>query len=313
MQLHEILDTCSYVSKNSKQVKIDMDRIKLFASNLKANNAHWLESSPFGLFDFPTKTIVDFLIIYHAIGFCYWGNPKWSIKDTDNNLIDGSMAMIYVFVNKLKQDSDFIDFDKFKQWDYERFKVFLNGTCELSLLEKRYINFISTSKIISEKFNNDFYSYVKNITNDEILFEIIVKNFPAYQDTSIYNKKEILYFKRAQLLVSDILHVLNLKEQIKVDYSHIVGCADYKIPQILRDEGILVYCNELKNKIDEKQEIPKDSTEENEIRANTIVAVNEIKKLKQNVSNIEVNDMIWLSSQNKKVIKPYHLTKTTAY
>ena len=39
-------------------------------------------------------------------------------------------------------------------------------------------------------------------------------------------------------------------EGIKVDYSNLIGCADYKIPQTLRALGIVEYNEELSNIID---------------------------------------------------------------
>ena len=60
-------------------------------------------------------------------------------------------------------------------------------------------------------------------------------------------------YKLAQLLTSDILHIRELKENIKVDYSHLVGCADYKIPQVMRGLGILEYNRKLADIIDNRK------------------------------------------------------------
>ena len=57
------------------------------------------------------------------------------------------------------------------------------------------------------------------------------------------------------MLTSDILHIRELKENIRMDYSHLIGCADYKIPQVMRGLGILEYNDKLANIIDNKKEI----------------------------------------------------------
>ena len=89
--------------------------------------------------------------------------------------------------------------------------------------------------------NGNFYEFIKDITIDMELFNIIIKYFPNFNDV-------------AQLLTSDILHIREIKENIKVDYSNLVGCADYKIPQVMRGLGILEYGVELSELIDNKKQ-----------------------------------------------------------
>ena len=87
---------------------------------------------------------------------------------------------------------------------------------------------------------------------------------------------------------------------------------------MLRKFGIFDYSDELKEKISNEEEILSGSPEENEIRANTIWAVemirDEIKKRVSNISSVEINDHLWLLSQEKDPKdEPYHRTRTTSY
>ena len=77
--------------------------------------------------------------------------------------------------------------------------------------------------------------------------------------------REIYFYKRAQLLVSDILHVMKVKENINVDYSQLIGCADYKIPQVMRCYGMLEFDFQLAQKIDSKEQLLENSCEEVDI------------------------------------------------
>ena len=52
--------------------------------------------------------------------------------------------------------------------------------------------------------------------------------------------------------------------------------ADYRVPQILRHVDIFEYSKELSDKIDQEQELPYSCEEEIEIRAATVVAVENI-------------------------------------
>ena len=163
--------------------------------------------------------------------------------------------------------------------------------------------------------NRNFYLFIKDITSDVELFEIITKYFENFKDERTYNNKKIYFYKLAQLLTSDILHIRELKENVKVDYSHLVGCSDYKIPQVMRGLGILEYSENLANIIDNKKEIEVNSEYEVEIRANMIVVIDLIKeKLENKVCAIDINDYIWSQGRNKSLeLKPYHLTRNTNY
>ena len=150
-------------------------------------------------------------------------------------------------------------------------------------------------KNLTYEINNQ--NRLNNITKrqerETELFEIIVKNFPDFKDERIYNNKKIYFYELAQLLTSDILLIRERKENIKVDYTHLVGCSDYKIPQVMRGLGILEYSDKLSNIIDNKKEIEVNSEYEVEIRANMLVAIDLIKKkLENRVCAIDINDYI---------------------
>ena len=213
---------------------------------------------------------------------------------------------------KLKEHKGNLDFEKIT---FEEFSETLKGNVEIPLLEERYKVVSQVSKVINQKMQGNFYRYIKNITKDIVLFNTIINNFPSFEDIRTYDNKTIYFYKLAQLLTSDILHIRSLKEEITVDCSNLVGCADYKIPQVLRGLGILVYDKELSELVDNKKEVEENSIYEVEIRASMIVAINLIKKeLNDKVDAIDINDIIWSFSQDKtKKLLPYHLTRTLSY
>lgn len=309
--LNNILDTNYYVYNNSKHVKINQENIKLLINNNQLNKPnHWLSANPFGLLDLNIKDIVNFLIIFGSIDCSFWGNPKWTIND-DGKEIDGAFALLYALL-KLRKNKGHLDFEKIS---FDEFKSSLRGNVDIPLLEERYNTALEVSKIINNKMNGDFYTYIKDINTDTELIHILVNNFPSFEDKRTYNDKEISFYKLAQLVTSDILHIRELKENLNIDCSHLVGCADYKIPQVLRVLGILEYDDELANLVDNKLEIIENSIYEVEIRANMIVAIDLIKKaLNNKISAIDINDIIWSLGQDKsRNYQPYHLTRTLSY
>ena len=309
--LENIIICCNYVSKNSKHVTIDEEKLNLFVENIKdIKMNHWLSSSPFGLLDLSVETIINFLLIYESINFSFWGEPKWTI-DTNIGKLDGSIALLYVLLQYVKESKS----TDFSSMSKKEFLKILKGNIKIPLFEERFKIIKEVSAIVNDKMQGNFYQYIKDITSDIELFETIIANFPSFKDERLYNKQTIYFYKLAQLLTSDILHIREQKEKIKVNYTHLVGCADYKIPQILREFGILNYDNKLAKIVDNHIEIPINSIYEVEIRANMITVINMInKKLNYKYCRIDINDFIYMQKNNKNFkMRPYHLTRCTNY
>ena len=307
--LSKIIESNKYVIENAKFIQINKKEIEKFANQIKdVDIQNWLYNSPYKLLDENIENIITFLLYFEAIDFSFWGTPKWQIE-TSNGKEDGSMALMYAMLSYIRENKSFDNLTK------EKFKEYLKGNVDIPLFEERFKIIKSVNKVVNERFGGDFYNDIYNLTNDEELFKFIIDNFEDFKDVRTYQGKIIYFYKLEQLLTSDILHIREKKENIKVDYSHLVGCSDYKIPQGLRALNLVEYNKELAYIVDNKIEIKENSTYEVEIRATVIYVIDEIKKLLNNKINaIELNDYIWLMSKNKELPKrPYHLTRTTNY
>ncbi len=306
---NKIIKSNEFVIENAKYVKINNDEIKKFAENIKqVNIQNWLFNLPFNLLDENIDTIIELLLYFEAIDFSFWGNPKWEIQ-TEKGKQDGSMALLYAMLKYIKENKNFDNITK------EKFGEYLKGNIEIPLFEERYNILKNINYIVKEKMNGSFYKAIYNLKTDEELFDFIINNFKDFEDIRTYKGKTIYFYKLAQLLTSDILHMREKKEDIKVDYSHLVGCSDYKIPQGLRALNLVSYNEELANLVDNKIEIKQNSEYEVEIRATVIYVINKIKNLlDKRINAIDLNDYIWLMSKNKDLPKkPYHLTRNINY
>ncbi len=307
--LSEIERTTKLVASNSKNVSINYQVIdEIIAKGEFDKVSYWLASNPYGLLDMSCREIVNFLLIYHTIGdYCFWGDPKWTIKTDEGIELDGSMAMMYLIIKRYKEEKSF-------EMSMLTFSTWLDGNVEIPLLKERYDCLCELNRYLNN-LKSDFYDEIKNFKEDISLLDYIINHFSYFDDESIYNGDKVYFYKRAQLLTSDILHVREMVEKVKVDYSHLVGCADYKIPQVMRNLGMLEYSDELAKLVDNKVNLKYGSEMEVEIRANDLVVIDYIaKKLNNKVSRMDINDYIWLLGQNKsKNDKPYHRTLTIYY
>lgn len=306
--LNKIKESSKYVSDNSKYVKINYEKIDEIIEDGEFDEIrYWLDSNPFNILDMNSRDIVNFLLLYHTIGdYCFWGDPKWEI-DTEVGNLDGSYAIMYILVNRFKNNKDV-------SMSYEEFADMLKGNVEIPLLKERYNCLVEMNKYL-DSIGKDFYDEIKDLKVDIDLLDYVVSTFSYFKDETSYNGVNVYFYKRAQLLVSDILHVRKMIENIEVDYSNLMGCADYKIPQVMNALGMLEYEYDLEYKLARKEEILANSIEEIEIRANDLVVIDYIyEKLNRKVHRMDINDYIWLLGQDKsKINKNYHRTRTIRY
>ena len=308
--LDKIKNSCKYVVENSEHVKIDYSKLDDFIDNIDCNNLkNWLLYNPYNLLDLDIETLVNFLLVFESIDYSFWGQPKWTIE-TEDGLKDGSDALLYDMLKYAKKLGN----ATFNDVSFNEFRNILKGNIEIPFLEERYKTISEINEIVNKKMSGNFYKYIKNITSDTELFNLIINNFESFKDERIYDGKVIYFYKLAQLLTSDILHLREEIEKITVDYSNLIGCADYKIPQVLRALGITKYDKELSYMVDNKKEIEISSKYEVEIRASQIFVLGYIKNRLNSFKSVDINDFLFnYSKKLKNIVKPYHLCRNKNY
>ena len=308
--LNKIKDSCKYVVENSQHVKIDYSKLDDFIANIDCNNLkNWLLYNPYNLLDLDIETLVNFLLVFESIDYSFWDQPKWTIE-TEDGLKDGSDALLYDMLKYAKKLGN----ATFNDVSFNEFRNILKGNIEIPFLEERYKTISEINEIVNKKMSGNFYKYIKNITSDTELFNLIINNFESFKDERIYDGKVIYFYKLAQLLTSDILHLREEIEKITVDYSNLIGCADYKIPQVLRALGITEYDKELSYMVDNKKEIEISSKYEVEIRASQIFVLGYIKNRLNSFKSVDINDFLFnYSKKLKNIVKPYHLCRNKNY
>lgn len=313
--LNKVLETCQFVVENAKHVKINYDKANdLIDELLKFDNVHYLTKVPYTIYDMNTEDIINFLLIYDAIDFSFWGDPKWTINANGQNL-DGGIALLHCLFNLFNGRNSRDVYQELENMTLEQFQDILKGNIAIPLLEERYQIITGIAKTVNTKMNGSFYDFIKDMATDEEIFAAIMSHFSSFKDTRTYQGQTIHFYKLAQLLTSDILHVIEIKEGKKVNYANLTGCADYKIPQVMQAFGILEYDSELSSLLASKTPIAENSAYEVEIRASMIVVINYIwEQIDKSIDRIDINDFIWSKGQDKsKQYQPYHLTRTTTY
>jgi hypothetical protein len=146
------------------------------------------------------------------------------------------------------------------------------------------------------------------------LAELLSRNLESFRDVSIYGDFEVPLLKRAQIVAADLWGSGALGFD---DVDQLTCFADYKLPQALRHLGALEYSPHLARRVDDWVELEPGAPEEVEIRAATVVAVEELRDRLaaggRDLMAVEVDWMLWDYSQGLFPVRPYHRTRTVFY
>lgn len=320
--MNKILSSAKFVVDNSKHVKIDLEKVKDFSKKFHHGNVnHWLSEAPLNFSKLNEEEILNFLLVYSTIGFCYWGSPKWAIE-YNNKKHEGSFAMIAAIMKAHDSGIKILNPEYRSKINDEEFSKILEikKDNKIQLFDERLKFFRESGKIILEKYGGKVSNLLESAKGDVTkLLDILTKDFSAYKDSYNYNGKEVYFYKKAQLFISDIFQGFRGKGIGQFNNpEELTALADYRIPQVLRNLGILKYSKELAKKIDKGILIPAGSEEEIELRASMVWVVELIYSLVKDRSPgllpIGVNDHLWLLRRLKfPDDEIHHKTITTAY
>jgi hypothetical protein len=118
--------------------------------------------------------------------------------------------------------------------------------------------------------------------------------------------------KRAQIAAFDLGVALGAAAPRLGDRARLTAFADYKLPQLLRAEGVLRLAPALERRVDAREELASGEEAEVELRAATVVAVDRIAAA-AGVDAATLDSALWWMAQERHDLPPYHRTRTIWY
>ncbi len=315
----KILESILPVVGNSRYVSTDMDGVRRFAKKIFSTEIpDW--DNELQLLSTEEETVQYYFFIDSTQG-CTWpaaGKERWHFKIGDE-WVKGYYAFAYAIKQAALKDKKYLDAEYLSNISFEDFLEIFQGKGELQLMKERQRSLKENFTILKEKYDGQAGNLVKAANKDvSALVYKIVKEFPSFDDKAMFNGKEVYFWKRAQIFPNDIYFALNgkgLGEFTNMDDLSIF--ADYKIPQLLEDEGVIKYNDELLEKIKHEELLPFGSMEEIEIRAHIIHASELIKKelktLGREITSQQLDWILWNLTQKREFKLPHHRTITIFY
>jgi hypothetical protein len=313
----KIINSLQPIINSSKHVFLNKENIKKIAKefvNIKIPN--WNNDLQF--IGTPEET-AQYYFFLDSINFCFWApkdQEKWHYK-IDNKWISGYYAYSRAIKDAFLKDKRFFDAEYLSNISEQDFKNIFKGKNELLLLNERLLIIRENFSILKKKFNGKAIKILEQAENDTDKFvQILIENFPSFKDIVEYEGQQFYFLKRAQIFPSDLFFT-NIKELRLSKIDHLTVFSDYKLPQLLESFGILKYSDELNSDIINEKLIPKNSSRELELRANSVIACELIKDelihLRRNITANELDWILWVKAKEKKFTKPHHKTLTTFY
>jgi hypothetical protein len=168
-------------------------------------------------------------------------------------------------------------------------------------------------------FDGSFVNLVESPRGSAEQLARLLIEMPYFNDVSAYGDLQVPFYKRAQLTAAD-LSIAFAGQGLGHfhDLHNLTIFADNLVPHVLHVDGILRYDEDLAARIDREELIPSGSTEEVEIRACALHAVEllsaELRKAGQDIWPMQLDYLLWNRGQLAQYkARPRHRTRTVYY
>ena len=188
---------------------------------------------------------------------------------------------------------------------------------ELMRLYARALN--DLGRYVQADFSGRFCGLIEAAgSSAESLIRLLIQ-MPAFRDVELYDGLQITFYKRAQLTAADLSLAFSGRGLGRFDdLQNLTIFADNLVPHVLRVDNILIYPQALIAHIDAGKLIPAGSTEEIEIRACALHAVEQLKAALHSsghaITSMELDFLLWNRGQQPTYKSiPRHRTQTIFY
>ena len=266
-------------------------------------------------------------LIFNAVNFSFWpdrGETRWTVRGPEGKVLDGSTAASFCLENAVRQGRiDPFFFSDFCRMDKDDLAQIFRGEgdSEIPLLAERLtcLDELGRGVPIQREGSVEVLLAVAG-SSAAGLVRYLASRVPNFNDTVGTSPRSVSFYKRAQLAAS-MVHGILVAERREgfADISILTAFADYRVPQILRELGILVYDHELAKTVDGEDALPPESMGEICIRAATVWGVEYLRQELEErfgspITAAQVDYFLWLKARElKDSMRPHHRTRTIAY
>jgi hypothetical protein len=269
----------------------------------------------------------NLVLALDALNFCFWSLPnaplpRWQVTYAGQTH-NGYWALAAALRRATEQGRPLGDAEYLATLTEPEVAELLAGdpgTQEIPLLHARQQHLREVGRVLLARWDASFLNAIEEAKGSAAtLVREVCNALTSFHDISLVNGHEARFLKRAQILVADLAGAFNGQGPGAFHDLHtLTAFADYKVPQVLRQFGVLEYAPALAERIARHELLPPDSPEELEIRAATIWGVEQLRQALlargHDQPSYQLDWALWHAGQSLPAsAEPYHRTLTVFY
>ena len=309
---------CEEVAHRASYVKIDHSRIEHYATSLPVEQIQSPQIDPRYHYRGSPLSELSYIIVLDAINF---GSGYFPLLRKREGL-SGYFTVALSLKERYERDGplEAEDLTRLDSKDCTRMfgQEAARGAGELMDLFSSSLK--TLGHLLQTRYDGSFATFVESCdASAEALIEKL-SEMPFFRDVERYEGGlEVPFYKRAQITAADLHLAFGGKGYGRFDdIDRLTIFADNLVPHVLRRDGILLYDPDLSDKIEAEQIVPLGSSQEIEIRACALHAVEKIVGAIQSeghdVTSPQIDNLLWHRGQDPAYkAHPRHRTRGVYY
>jgi hypothetical protein len=322
-----VLDSLRPVIEKSRDVRTNIDKITEVAGWMAYEELPMPDYHlPLGVGENNPEQAMDFIMVADAIDTAFTDfktHVKFEVEYAGRRWSD-SEGMFACIKRALDQGTPILDGHYLAKVTRADMARIFAGNIEMPMLGEKTELWNQVGRVLAEKYGGYFHNFIRSCPaklydNGNGIVERLAREFPRFNDVSQYDGHEIKLYKLPQLGIWFVYASLHpLKKFALDDIGSMTAFADYIVPVALRLMGMTSYSAALERAINSYQMIPRDSTQEIELRAHCLYAtallreeINKIRPPETQVIIPQIDARLWTHYHTTNW--PHHLTRTIMY
>lgn len=318
----KILFSTKFFVENARDVKINQEGLDLISQKIEERLKRGINKNEIGIgFTKDYQDEVQLVFLQDVVNFCFWSEkdkPLWRVKSIRGDFPSGGwFSLVNCFQKALTNKIPILKADYLISLTLVEVKKIFKGIngVDIPLAERRLENLHEAGRVLKNKYSGKFLNLLNEADFDAIkLVRLVYEKLPSFRDIAHWHGRDVFFLKRAQILAQDLSYLTQKYKNKKIKNLQVLTAfADYKLPQMLRKFAVIEYTDELAGQIDNYRLIPSGDRKEIEMRSATIWSIELIRQKLQKYSAADIDNALWLISQNQAEVKPHHRTYTIFY
>ncbi|CAG9460581.1 unnamed protein product [Pedinophyceae sp. YPF-701] len=180
-------------------------------------------------------------IVVDALNFCFWPAEGLQYEHLSEGVRDAA-----------RRDPACVSPDRLAAATPSDVRGLFNWDGDIPQLEERTRLVREVGGVLRDAFGGQVASLVRSAGGCGVRLSLLTaQHFPGFRDSAVHDGAQVFFHKRAQIFAGDLWGVFRGEGLGKLDVSGLTAFADYRVPVVLRQKGILKYERSVAQAVDQ--------------------------------------------------------------